>query len=279
MQIPRTWVKVSAVATLPDGGTAPVSVWGWGDNVASANQRGAERLQRAIERAQRKDFDRDSYEYGHRPLREEILRTFESSKQGEPTAIVTRNGYGALVLNAAKLLFLDIDFPMTNPLDSLRRLFGGPSIEDKTKQALVKALRESGLATFRVYRTAFGLRAIAIDREFDPTGEEAQALMRATHTDPSFARLCVIQRSFRARLTPKPWRCQISPPPGQHPREDSGVQQRFAEWLRGYEAAAASYATCRYVETIGNGTASAMASPLIALHDQITRCEESLPLA
>jgi hypothetical protein len=279
MRVPRIWVKLSADAILPADERIPVSAWGWGDNTASANQCGAARLQRAIERALRGDRERDSYAYGDRPLREEILRTFEGSRANEPTAIVTRNGDGAIVLNVARLLFLDVDFPPANLLQLIRRLFGGPSAEDKATHELGDALREYGRARFRVYRTAFGLRAIAVDREFDPAGEEAQSLMRATRTDPAFARLCKVQQSFRARLTPKYWRCKLPPPPGQYPRDESEVQERYADWLREYEATSASYATCRYLETIGNGTVSATAVPLIALHDQITRCNESLPLA
>jgi hypothetical protein len=124
-----------------------------------------------------------------------------------------------------------------------------------------------------------GFRAIALDRDFNPAGEDAQALMKASGTDPAYRRLCVAQKSFRARLTPKPWRCACSLPPGEHPRSDGAVKQSFAGWLRVYEVASARYASCRYVETVGNGRAKGQAEKLITLHDRVTRCEESLPLA
>lgn len=120
---------------------------------------------------------------------------------------------------------------------------------------------------------------MAIDREFDPTGREVQELMQTTGTDPAFSRLCLAQRSFRARLTPKPWRCNAPLPPGQHPRLDGELRQRFASWLREYEKISLGYATCRYLETLGNGSPKHHASKLLEIHDRITRCNEPLPLA
>src|SRR5690606_15883647 len=112
-----------------------------------------------------------------------------------------------------------------------------------------------------------------------PTGRETQELMRLTGTDPAFSRLCLAQRSFRARLTPKPWRCESPLPPGEHPRTDAAVQQQFARWLVQYDEASAKYASCRYLETIGTGIAGGLARELIEVHDRLTRCKASLPLA
>lgn len=120
---------------------------------------------------------------------------------------------------------------------------------------------------------------MAIDRDFNPTAPDVQELMKATGTDPAFSQLCLAQRSFRARLTPKPWRVEKPNPPGQHPREEAAMQERFATWLSDYENAADDYATSRYVETVGSGRASGDARPLQELHDRVTRCDEPLPLA
>jgi hypothetical protein len=103
--------------------------------------------------------------------------------------------------------------------------------------------------------------------------------MQATGTDPAFAHLCLVQRSFRARLTPKPWRCNTSLPPGQYPRLEGELQRRFASWLHEYEQASRNYATCRYLETVGNGSPKGDVRKLLELHDRSTRCDESLPLA
>lgn len=279
MYIPRAWTKVTAEARFPDGRTKPVSVWGWGEDEFRAKAKGSERLQRVLERVLRGGPFPERYAYGKRPVREEILQSIDGKSKDEPSGLVTRNGYGAQVLNTAQLLFLDVDVGTPGLFRGIRDLLGGGSAHDRALSSLRDALQRYGRATFRIYRTARGLRAMAIDREFDAAADEAQALMRATGTDPSFAILCQVQRSFRARLTPKPWRCRVSAPPGKHPRQDAALRQRFQSWLLDYEKAASDYATCRYLETIGNSSPTRAARELIELHDRVTRCDTVLPLA
>jgi hypothetical protein len=116
-------------------------------------------------------------------------------------------------------------------------------------------------------------------RDYDPAGREAQDLMKATGTDPWFVRLCLAQKSFRARLTPKPWRVGVKAPPGEYPREGE-TSQRFAEWLREYESASRGYATCRFLETVGKGgLVGGEDHGLVELHDRATRADSTLPLA
>ncbi|MGR9106216.1 MAG: hypothetical protein ACU843_04720 [Gammaproteobacteria bacterium] len=279
MYIPPVWTKVSADERFPDGKEDPIFVWGCGEDEASAKSDGAKRLQHVLDRIRRGERFPDKYGYGNRPLREEILETIRSIPGSEPSAIVTRNGYGVEVLNTARLLFLDIDFKFPGLLDRIKQLFGGASVEDKAIVALRDTLDGYGKATFRLYRTAFGLRAMAIDRDFDPTAREVQDLMRSTGTDPAYARLCQAQKCFRARLTPKPWRCNAPPPPGQYPRLESASQQQFAGWIREYKKLSSGFVTCRYLETIGNGSPKGDAKELVRLHDRVTRCNEPLPLA
>jgi hypothetical protein len=283
MNIPRAWAKASAECTTRDQRKLSLEVWGWGNEEGSARREASSRLARLIERIRRGEPLPHHYLYGSRPLREEILQSFAGDGVSEPRAILTRNRYGALVLNTAKLLFLDVDVPPSAPAlgDRIRKLFWSKSAgeEDAGVAKLRDALRRYGWATFRLYRTAAGLRAIAVDREFDPAGQEARDLMKATDTDPAFVQLCRAQESFRARLTPKPWRCHCPTPPSGHPRTEDAVQERFAEWIREYEAASSKYATCRYLETIGTGAPPRPAQELIAFHDRTTRADASLPLA
>jgi hypothetical protein len=257
----------------------PVSVWGWGDDEASARRGAADRLHRVLERLGRGERFPERYAYGNRPLREEILRVIEGDSGNGPAAIITRNRYGADVLNTARMLFLDIDAPEAGVTGRLGRLFGGASPAEKTLSALRDALRQYGLATFRIYRTASGYRVLAVNREFNPTAPDTHELMRRTATDPAFAQLCLAQRSFRARLTPKPWRSRVRTPPGEHPRQDEGVRRAFEAWLDEYQARTAGFATCRYLETVGNGSATGDARILQDLHDRATRSDENLPLA
>jgi hypothetical protein len=281
VHIPLAWARLAAEADTPGRRRVPVVVWGWGDDEASARREAAGRLQRLLERLRRGEPFPGAYAYGARPLREEILRTLADGGDRPPVALLTRNGYGAVVLNTARRLFLDVDAPSPGPLRRLAGALGlGPrGPHEAALGRLRAALREVGGAAYRLYRTASGLRVMAVGREFDPRAENTQALMAATGTDPAFARLCRLQGSFRARLTPKPWRCGCPPPPGEHPRQDPEVRRRFDGWLRHYEAAALRHATCRYLETVGETRAWAASDPLVELHDRLTRCGEALPLA
>lgn len=282
MQIPRYWAKAAGECRTRDGRELRVAVWGWGGDNRSAEREAANRVQRLLERIRRGEPFPERYAYGTQPLREEILQTLDGEDAEHPAAVVTRNRYGALILNAARLLFLDIDLPAMTLGQRLRRLFsaGRADPADAALAKLREALERSARSTaFRLYRTAAGLRAIAIDRDYDPAGRDTEELMRLTDTDPAFARLCRVHQSFRARLTPKPWRCGYPLPPGQHPREEGEPRQRFAAWCDGYERASARFATCRYVDTVGSGKPRGHAAQLVTLHDRVTRSSESLPLA
>jgi hypothetical protein len=130
-----------------------------------------------------------------------------------------------------------------------------------------------------VYRTAAGYRVLETDAERYPDSTETTQLMEATGTDTSFINLCRAQRSFRARLTPKPWRCRLPLPPGMYPREVPDLQDRFAMWLTEYERNCSGHATCQFLEWIGDEYVHDRIAPVLELHDRVTRANEALPLA
>ena len=131
----------------------------------------------------------------------------------------------------------------------------------------------------RVYRTYAGLRYLVTHAPFSPTDGEVQAVMQAVGTDPQYIRLCQVQKSFRARLTPKPWRIGVSNPPARFPFEDAGEERAMHEWEVRYDAASAGRATCRFMEEIGGGTEHPDVAPIRALHDEHTKAASGLPLA
>jgi hypothetical protein len=278
MLIPSAWSKATGQARAPNGRELRIAVWGWGRDENAARKDAAERLQRVQERLRRGERFPQRYAYGARPLREEILQVLEDVNRTEPAAVVTRNGYGAQVLSSARLLFLDIDLPPPTLFHRLARLFGRTPPHEAALARLRTVLTQQG-ATFRIYRTASGFRVMGIDRAFEPAAAETAALMRATGTDPEYARLCIAQASFRARLTPKPWRCGVRAPPGEYPRSEREQRARYAAWLREYETASRKFATCRYLETIGRGRPKRDLARLLDLHDRTTRCDLTLPLA
>jgi len=220
----------------------------------------------------------DRYSYGERPIREERLEEF-NAPDGSPVFVITRNGYGCLVINAARAMFIDVDLPEGNQSSGLIGMFRKAPDPAEAVLASVRAgLSALAPHSFRIYRTAAGLRILALDREYDPQGDEAMTIMSSIGADPAYMQLCKVQTSFRARLTPKPWRCEINKPPFSFPRL-AGAQQQFLNWVARYDKASQPYATCRFVEQLGRTATAPSVAPVLALHDKLTRVESDLPLA
>jgi len=247
------------------------------DDLGEAERNAQERLGRMIERVSRGEDLPDHYPYGVRALREEIV--LEIAGEGDvPPAIVTRNTYGSLVINAPAVMFVDIDVPEPGMLKRLGGLFSGASRPDSALEALKASVTTASSSSFRIYKTAGGYRLIATERTFDPGSTEAEAVMEAVGADPAYVQLCRAQRSFRARVTPKPWRCGATPPPNQFPR-DVREQMVFEEWLTTYQQHCASRAVCRYLGETGTGRVSSAVAHVLRYHDEHTRANSQLALA
>ncbi len=250
------------------------AVWDRTSAVQTALSAARLRLTRTAERCQQRKVLTNEEYYGGGRKEEAINDRIASSRFAD--AVVTRNHYGCLVLNAARTLFIDVD--VLSPEDAShpgrgsepwRRMFDDLS--------LVLADEKSG--GFRIYRTSAGFRVLATAHEFAPASSSAKRLMEVAGADAAFVKLCRIQNSFRARLTPKPWRCGARRPPNDFPRHSPTEQHRFAEWLSQYERACLNHATCRYLGHIGPTNTHERIEPLIEFHDRQTRALEALPLA
>jgi hypothetical protein len=262
MQIPRFWAPARDVVEAPDGSRKELTAWGWSDASREAASRLArERLERLAARV-RAGSDLPRYPYASRPLREQVLESID----GGAEAVLTRNAYGAIVLNAARTLFIDVDLPTPGFADRMRQLWGQPSTSEAAALGRVKATLDGGGGSYRLYRTAGGFRILGTDSRIEPGSPESE-------------RLCRAQKSFRARLTPKPWRCGLAAPPGEYPFEREEDQAAFARWLDEYARASESFATCRFVEAIGWGRVHADNAAIVALHDARSRAASGLPLA
>ena len=286
MKIPKYWIRREGTVSRPDGKALRLFAWGWSEtSTGDAEARAGDRFRSLEQRvSQGLDLPR-GYAYGDRPVREQIIEEI-AGPGGEPDALLTRNSYGSVVLNASRSMFIDVD---AKPAASggggggfLKSLFGGGGASkpaDPQLDRLRDVLRQSGAGSFRLYKTAAGFRVLATDRVYTPGSSESEALMRQAGADPAFIQLCRIQDSFRARLTPKPWRVGKPTPPGDFPREDARTQQLFDQWLQEYERAAGSKATCQFVETIGGDNVHPDVAHIVQLHDDRTRATSSLPLA
>jgi hypothetical protein len=257
-----------------------VVAWGWSaDTPDEAQKKAEEAVQRSAQRIASGQGFPDSYGYPDRPAREEIVEEIKD-ESGEAIAMITRNSYGSLVLNTARLMFIDIDVPKPASqglIGLIKNLFGGaPS--DPFEPVLQQIREKAGAMpdlTFRVYRTAAGFRLAVINKRIDPTSNEGQNLLSAFGSDPLYIRLCKNQESFRARLTPKHWRCRVESPRGRYPFRDQVEEDMHRLWIEKYNAATSGYAVCRFVEQIGSQAAFSDFRRLIELHDRETKAISS----
>jgi hypothetical protein len=290
MRIPLHWSKATAEESDQNGKKTSFSCWRSSDVSPEEAQRSA---LAAAKRALRKlaiNEQSGRYPYGDAPLREEVVQRFEDSR-GSLYAAVTRNGYGSLVLNAARAMFIDIDFPDPlgiSPWESLKmlfaRLFGksppsADSLQEEAQGRLERFVSEHGGWGMRIYRTRAGVRGLVTHDLFDPAADGTLSLLQSAGADPLYVRLCKAQECFRARLTPKPWRCGHFVNRTVWPRDDAEQQQRFEQWLAAYMSSQSQYATCRYLGTLGNSAVHPEIETIIEVHDEITRCHDVLELA
>ncbi len=262
MRLAKFWVRQPGEAVGP-GGRTRVTCRGWSnESLEAARVNARETARRLAEKIASGRNVRGEYLYGDRPLPEPVLREFGYG--GEPGAVVTRNMYGALVLNARDLMFADIDREGEPPQRVVNEIQG------------ISA--RAGLSG-RVYRTAAGYRLLITNASFDPASDVSQSVLQQYGSDPLYVRLCKLQQSFRARLTAKPWRCGVGMPPVKFPFENAQDEARFREWEARYTATAAGYATCQYLTSVGNAGVHPAFQQLVDYHDLECKATTSLPLA
>jgi hypothetical protein len=223
--------------------------------------------------------------YPDRPFREQVIQEIKSGA-GELTAVVTRNSFGCQVLNTTRVMFVDIDLPEPKPPGFFKRLFGKPDLapSDNHHQNGAMANIETWTRNhpewgWRVYRTRAGLRLLATQGLVDADSGETDKVFDALGTDPLYRKLCQSQKCFRARLTPKPWRCGIRTKPRRWPWLDAREEKRFQKWEAQYQSFSASWATCELISQIGNVMIHPDVQSIVNLHDDATRVGSKLPLA
>jgi hypothetical protein len=280
MKVFRIWRVHEALCGKPDSTGYRLRGWGGSNHdVAEAELAAEMRLSWLKEQVQ---FTRSGpksaamYEYGTGAIREEWLQLLAGTDE-EPEAVVTRNRYGAPVLNARALAMIDIDLPE----EGSRGLAFWKKPPDPAVEALAKLRawqHRHPRASLRVYRTPKGLRALRTDQEVPAASPEAEQLLAELGNDKLYAALCKRQQCFGARLGPKPWRAQLPLPPGSFPREGQALE-RFEQWLALYQIASAGYAACRYLETIGEDAIAGTLRRLVGAHDEMSGALEDRPLA
>jgi hypothetical protein len=230
------------------------------------------------------------YAYGDRPMREEVVE--ELTNGGQVIGVISRNSYGALVLNTSAAMFVDVDYDINEAIrnrtpvtlgSALAQLWGQLTGRPKAgiapptatgDDALLERFERvtrshAGLGT-RVYRTAGGFRLLVTSEPFDPGSAEAAQLLDRFGADSLYRRLCLSQQCFRARLTAKFWRCGATKPPSRFPWTSAAEEADYRQWEQAYHERANRHATCAPIASFGEPTVHATIRPILDLHDRLT---------
>ena len=292
MKIAKHWSKATAKAVLPSGERWLVEKWGWSDvSDAEAMALATQAAQELADRVARTGAWPDRYFYGTegQPMREEIV-TEHCAADGRPLIVITRNSYGALVLNTAEAMFIDIDCAEQKPVAARGGGFWSGLFGKKTAPVPAtppeppELQRLRGWAqshpdwSLRVYKTKAGLRVLVTHALIAPESEAAQSAMRDLKADPLYVRLCRAQKCFRARLTPKPWRIDIHHRPPRYPYSDQDAG-RSARWKDEYDRKSEAFATCSLLAELGPRSIHPSLAAAVELHDTATKISSDLPLA
>ncbi len=192
--------------------------------------------------------------------------------------IVTRNRYGAEVLNSTELCFVDVDDFPPGLWERLVSLFSGRSCraEDLLLAELQRLHREQPDLSARLYRTAGGWRIMLAAEGLTLQSPRMEQLCQRLKADPLYVALCLKQQCWRARLTPKPGRLHAHL--GRYPRRSASDTPAAGEeeWLARYAEASAGRAVCRLVECFG----APIRHALVNWHDERTAAlHPDVPLA
>lgn len=189
--------------------------------------------------------------------------------------VVTRNRYGALVLNSDKLMFIDIDDYSKTFLDWLLN-------RKMTKKAFIlkkimKSIQKEKYADygFRVYETFKGFRVIVQNNDFSPRSDLSKKLMEEFNADFLYSMLCIQQNCYRARLTPKPYRMKQKGIRVVYPNRNEAEEARHGQWVEAYEQKSENYSTCKLLLKHGKVNSN----KVVDYHDRLTRATERKKLA
>lgn len=281
MRIYRFWARAEAKGFDKDNAEIFRSATGYSDVSLEEALRMAEmRAQKIVDFCRNPHGEVEAPYYGSdRPIREEIMKEF-AADDGK-YAVITRNSYGCLVLNTTDVFFADVDKPTgTSMFAALVGLFGKTklSFEQELVGKITELVRRDPRLGLRLYRTLMGYRIVMTNRTLAATESTSFDLLRGLGADRLYVSLCSTQDCYRARLTPKPWRCGAKRPLIRFPFQSSEAESAYRAWEQRYESVAQKFATCVLVGEFGSTDLHPRVAAVLKLHDHFT-LNEDLPLA
>jgi len=283
MRFIKHWARVIEDFELHGQKGTVVRYGGSNESIEQATAAARRSAKQFVEQLRRGEFP-DRYGYADRPVREEIIDTIGDPDR--PTAIISRNGYGSLVLNTSRVFFADVDAPRKAKAGGLivgllSALFGGPELPETDApypKSIDSVIERDPTLGIRIYRTAAGFRCLVASRLFEAKSPVTAQLLDALGSDPLYKRLCGAQECFRARLTPKYWRCDATQPPCRFPWTGEAENAAMKKWEADYHRLCGSYAVCELIDSIGSDVLDPEAAAIIRLHDEMT-IRNGMPLA
>ncbi|MCJ8330064.1 MAG: hypothetical protein HRT89_01950 [Lentisphaeria bacterium] len=287
MIIPRYWVRGSHKGSDSSGTEHEFYAWGWSstskDDAENLGNRRAKNVFDHFISAQGFPERENFWYYPEVPVREEIIDILHS----RDFALITRNRYGALILNTASVMFVDIDMPEQHAnhglWTSVKMMFSNSAKEeaknDERNEQFTKIHDwwwKNQDYTFRVYQTKAGFRLLFTNQYFDPTSPETERIFDELGADSLYKRLTIKQDCYRARLTVKPWRVNFYPPPGSFPEIDS---KQLESWVKTYEEKSEDYVVCKFIEQMGTEVIDETMGMIISVHDKYCCSDTNKPLA
>lgn len=276
MKIPKYWAK-KTIQVHSHPSINETSCWGYSlESMRDAEKMAEEKAMNAAEKLSAQGM-LDKYLYSDRPMREEIIEETGDSH------IITRNSYGALVLNSSGVMFVDIDEKKHGQgfIEKLLSIIGlkkAVPVSDINFK-IDSLLSENPGWGLRLYETFKGYRIIVTHDLFDPTDKNITSRLEKIGADSLYLKLCKAQECFRARLSPKPWRIGMGLPPGKYPRESHNHENFLCSWLPQYDKLSAGFSICRFIGEFGVKNMHREVEKIVMMHDEMCKVNSGLPLA
>ncbi len=258
MRIFKYWKKVTKELNI-HGTKQPSSSYGGSNlSIEDAVSDGMKRLQVAQNIINNTTQQLEAYEAD---IIEEVIDEIDRNN------IITRNRYGALVLNCKNLMFIDVDdyAPQLNFFNLFKKKKSKKEIILERIEKTILTLNDLNL-DFRIYETFNGYRIIVTGKSFEPRTAESKTLMNKFYADPLYKTLCEKQNCYRARLTPKPYRMKIKAHKVIFPERNDSQQADHNNWVQYYESESSQFSSCYFIKSYGVNTNNT----IINYHDKMT---------